>query len=122
MKFTKIIYWVSTSIIVLTQGVATAIFFNNPESKAGFQQLGYPEYFRVMLSVFKIIGAIVLIIPFFKSRYKEWAYVGFAIDFIAAAVSIWATAGFGPHVLFAVAFIGILVASYISYHKINQSL
>ena len=122
MKTTKIIYWVTTIIIVFTQGVGTAITFNSEESKLGFQQLGYPEYFRVMLSVFKIVGALVLIIPFFKGRYKEWAYAGFAIDFIAAGVSIWATAGFGPHVLFAVAFMGILVASYISYHKINQPL
>lgn len=122
MKSTKIIYWVTTIILVLTQGVATAIMFNNPESVAGFKALGYPEYFRVMLSIFKILGAIVLIVPLFKGKLREWAYAGFGIDFIAAAVSIWATTGFGPHVLFAVAFMGILVASYISYNKLQTKL
>ena len=120
MKSTKIIYWVTTSIIFLTQGIGTALAFNSPESSEGIKQLGYPEYFRIMLSIFKILGAFVLIIPFFKGRYKEWAYAGFGIDFIAAVVSIWATTGFGPHVLFAIAFMGILIASYVSYHKLQQ--
>ncbi len=120
MKITKIIYWVTTSILFLTQGVGTAFAINNPESIAGIKQLGYPEYFRIMLSIFKIIGALVLILPIFKGRYKEWAYAGFGIDFIAAAVSIWATAGFGSHVLFAVAFMGILVASYIANQKLQS--
>lgn len=94
--------------------------FNHPDSAKGFKELGYPEYFRVMLSIFKIVGALVLIVPYFKGRYKEWAYAGFGIDFIAAAVSIWATSSSVPHVLFAVAFMGILVASYISYHKLQS--
>lgn len=120
MKSTKIIYWVTTGIIFLTQGIGTAFAFNSPESSEGIKQLGYPEYFRIMLSIFKIVGALVLIIPFFKGRYKEWAYAGFSIDFLAAAVSIWATTGFGPHVLFAIAFMGILIASYVSYQKLQQ--
>lgn len=120
MKSTKIIYWVTTFILFITQGLMTALMFNAPESAEGFKQLGYPEYFRVMLSIFKIVGALVLIVPYFKGRYKEWAYAGFGIDFIAAAVSIWATTGFGPHVLFAVAFIGILVASYVSNQKLQS--
>ena len=121
MKTKSIIFWVSTAILFLTQGVGTAIMLNNPESAAGFKQLGYPEYFRIMLSIFKIAGSIVLIIPIFKGKLREWAYAGFGFDFIAAAVSIWATAGFGPHVLFAFAFMGILIASYISNQKINST-
>ncbi|MDI9366139.1 MAG: DoxX family protein [Flavobacterium sp.] len=119
MKSTKIIYWVTTFILFITQGLITALMFNNAESAAGFKQLGYPEYFRVMNSIFKIVGALVLIVPYFKGRYKEWAYAGFGIDFIAATVSIWVTMGFGPDVLLVVAFMGILVVSYISYNKLQ---
>jgi hypothetical protein len=122
MKSTKIIYWVTTFIIFITQGLLTALMFNNTDSIEGFKKLGYPEYFRVMLTIFKILGALVLVVPYFKGRYKEWAYAGFGIDFIAAAVSIWATTGFGPNVLFAVAFMGILIASYISHNKLQTKL
>ena len=122
MKTTKIIFWATTSILFLTQGLMTAVMFKSPESVAGFKALGYPEYFRVMLSTFKILGAIVLIVPIFKGKLREWTYAGFGIDFIAAAVSIWATTGFGPHVITAFAFMGILVASYISNQKLQSKL
>jgi len=33
--------------------------------------------------MFKIPGAIVLILTAIKSRFKEWAYVGFGINLFA---------------------------------------
>lgn len=121
MKSTKIIFWVTTSIIVLMQGVACALTFNDANAIAMFKQMGYPEHFRILLSIFKIAGSIVLIVPTFKGKLREWAYAGFGIDFIAAAVALWATAGkFTPDVLFPVAFMGILVASYMSYNKLQS--
>jgi hypothetical protein len=123
MKSTKIIYWVTTIIIVLMAGVASALTFNDANAIAMFKKMGYPEYFRIMLSIFKIVGSIVLIVPTFKGKVREWAYAGFGIDFIAAAVAIWATAGkFTPDVLFPVAFMGILTASYISNQKLQSKL
>jgi hypothetical protein len=53
----------------------------------GLRHLGYPAYFGPLLAVFKVTGALVLIIPAFKGRVKEWAYAGFGIVFISAAVS-----------------------------------
>ena len=118
MKKTKIIYWVTTSIIFLWEGLMTAMTFNAQIAKDGFQHLGYPEYFRVMLSLFCIIGSIVLIVPAIPGRLKEWAYVGFGINFISAAVSLWAVDGFGAQILFPLVLLGILAVSYVQYHKL----
>lgn len=40
-----------------------------------------------MLAIFKVCGAIVLIIPRISWRIKEWAYAGFALNLIAAMIS-----------------------------------
>jgi hypothetical protein len=32
-------------------------------AKEGIRHLGYPDYFGVMLTVFKVLGALALIIP-----------------------------------------------------------
>jgi hypothetical protein len=52
---------------------------------------------------------------------KEWAYAGFAFDFIFAGISLWAVDGITPMLLLPVAFLGILALSYQHYHKLNNS-
>jgi type II secretory pathway component PulF len=117
MKKTKIIYWTTTVIIFLMDGVMPALTSNTELARQGISHLGYPDYFRVMLTFFKVTGAMVLILPIFKARYKEWAYVGFAITFICASVSHWSVDGFGVNAIFPLVFIVILSVSYIFYHK-----
>jgi hypothetical protein len=90
-------------------------------AKEGIRHLGYPEYFGVLLTVFKILGSLALIIPKVPSRVKEWAYVGFGFDFISACVSHWVVDGFGGQTIFPLIVLGILVLSYTSYHKLNSS-
>ncbi len=119
MKTAKIIYWITTGLIFLFEGVMPAFTSNQPQAIEGIRHLGYPDYFRNMLTVFKVVGALVLILPFFKGRYKEWAYAGFGIDFIAAAVSIWAIDGLSGLVGIPVFAMVLLVASYVSYQKIT---
>jgi hypothetical protein len=119
MKTTKITYWTSTIIIFLFDGLLPALTSNTELARQGISHLGYPDYFRVMLTVFKIIGAIVLILPVVKSRFKEWAYVGYGINFICAAVSHWAVDGFGGQTVFPLVIFAILIVSYVSYNKIK---
>ncbi len=59
-------------------------YFTIETATEGFKHLGFPDYFRVELAIAKLIGAIVLTLPFFKERVKEWAYAGFSITFISA--------------------------------------
>jgi hypothetical protein len=54
-------------------------------------------------------------------RVKEWAYAGFAIDFIAAFVSIWVVDGLMLLTFFPLVILGILAVSYIYYHKLNDN-
>jgi hypothetical protein len=120
MKTTKITYWTSTILIFLLDGLMPALTSNSELARQGINHLGYPDYFRVMLTIFKIIGAIVLVLPVIKARFKEWAYVGFAINFICATASHWVVDGFGGQTIFPLVIFAILIASYLSYHKLNM--
>ncbi|MEO0572748.1 MAG: DoxX family protein [Bacteroidota bacterium] len=118
MKTQKILYWTSTGIIFLLFGVVTLMTSGTEMAIQAVIDLGYPVYFGRMLDVFKIIGAIVLILPIVPPRIKEWAYAGFGLDFTAAAISMWAVEGPSLHLLFPLSMFLILVISYRYYHKI----
>jgi hypothetical protein len=120
MKTKKITYWTTTIIIFLFDGLLPALTSNTELARQGISHLGYPDYFRVMLTVFKIIGAIVLVLPAIKGRIKEWAYAGYGINFICAATSHWLVDGFGGQTVFPLVILTILIVSYVSYHKIND--
>lgn len=102
------------------EGVMPALTSQTELAKEGIRHLGYPEYFGNALVVFKVVGTLLLIIPQVPSRVKEWAYAGFAFDFIFAAISLIAVDGLNVMILLPIVFIGILTASYVSYHKMNS--
>ena len=117
MKATKIIYWTTTALIFLFEGVLVALTSNSDLAIEGIRHLGYPAYFGPMLATFKVTGALVLIIPAFRVRVKEWAYAGFGIVFISAAVSHASVDGIGGQTVFPIVFFAILVTSYVTYQK-----
>ena len=121
MKTNKIIYWIATSLIFLLDGLMPALTFNTQLAKDGISHLGYPDYFRILLTVFKVTGALVLILPNFKGRIKEWAYAGFTFNFISAAVSHLVVDGFNGETVFPLVALVILAVSYIYYHKIHKA-
>jgi hypothetical protein len=121
MKSTKIIYWISTTLIFLFEGVMPLFFSRSKESVEGFTHLGYPLYFITVLTVFKVLGGLALIIPQVPARVKEWAYAGFAFDFICASASYIAVDGFGGLAIFPLIVLAILIVSYVCYHKINTA-
>lgn len=84
----------------------------------GTQHLGLPMWFHWELSIGKFIGGLILILPFFPKRIKEWAYVAFGIDFISAFIAIIAVDGASGMWYSPVIFIIILIVSYISFHKL----
>lgn len=119
MKKDKIIFWTATIIIALFEGVMPALTSQTELAKEGIRHLGYPEYFGNALVIFKILGVLVLVIPQVPKRVKEWAYAGFAFDFIFAAISHGAVDGVNGQTFFPLVFLGILSVSYVYYHKIN---
>jgi hypothetical protein len=119
MKTIKIIYWTTTIIFFLFDGVMPALTSHTKMAVDSIRHLGYPDYFRVMLTVFKVTGALVLILPQIKGRFKEWAYAGFAITLIAATVSHLAVEGLTSILIVPVFAFAVLATSYITYHKLN---
>ena len=49
-------------------------------------RLGYPPHFSTLLGVWKVLGAVALVVPGYP-LVKEWAYAGFLIDFSGAMVA-----------------------------------
>ncbi|MET0241997.1 MAG: DoxX family protein [Flavitalea sp.] len=119
MKKDKIIYWIATIIIALFEGLMPALTSQTELAKEGIRHLGYPEYFGNALVVFKVLGVLVLIIPQFPKRVKEWAYAGFGFDFIFATISHAAVDGINAQTFFPLLIFAILAVSYIYYHKLN---
>ena len=113
-------FWFSTIIIFLFEGVMPALTSQSEMSINGITHLGYPLYFVMLLTGFKILGSLALIIPQIPARVKEWAYAGFAIDFISAFVSIWVVDGFNIMLLPALIAMLILIVSYCSRLKLSE--
>lgn len=120
MKKNKIIFWTTTIIIFLFETVMPGLTFNTELAKSGISHLGFPAYFGSMLIIFKVLGGFALIIPTVPARIKEWAYAGFAFNFIAAFVAHAAVDGWNFQTFFPLIIFGILIASYISWHKLKQ--
>jgi hypothetical protein len=120
MKTTKIIYWVSTSIICLF--ALSAVQMNSEMAIEGSKHVLIPRYLSLEISIGQLIGLVLLIVPAIPKRFKEWAYVGFGIMYISALVAHIAVGDpFVPYGLMAVLFFGLLLASYISFHKLQAA-
>jgi uncharacterized membrane protein YphA (DoxX/SURF4 family) len=52
----------------------------------GMTHLGYPAYFCVILGVWKVLGAVAVLVPRFP-RLKEWAYAGAVFELTGASAS-----------------------------------
>jgi hypothetical protein len=120
MKTNKIVYWVCTTVIFLFDAVLPALTSHLPLAVDSIRHLGYPDYFRVQLTIFKVSGGVLLILPKVPARLKEWAYVGFGINFISASVAHAAVDGFGFDMIMPLIILAILAGSYVSYHRLND--
>jgi putative copper export protein len=121
MKKEKIIFWTTTLLIALFEGVMPLLTSQTKLAKEGISHLGYPEYFGNALVVFKVLGVLVLVVPQLPKRLKEWAYAGFAFDFIFATISHGAVDGIHGQTFFPLVVLGILSVSYVYYHKLNST-
>src|SRR5258707_2305811 len=87
MKKDKVIYWTTTGIVVGVMLLSGLNFAFNPAMKGAFAHLGLPNWFRVELTVAKLLGSLALLIPVVPHRIKEFAYAGFAITLISASIA-----------------------------------
>ena len=118
LKRNRIIYWVITLILMVpgAGGGIVEVFTNGPEPIVKIMlQLGYPLYLMKILGFAKVLGGIAILtgkIP----KLKEWAYAGFAFDFLGATAS-HILAGDSSNAVFPLLFFIALMSSYLLWYK-----
>lgn len=86
-KVRIIAYWVITafaSIVILNGGINNALL--RPPYITGLRNMGYPDFFAVVIGIWKVLGVIALLVPGFV-LLKEWAYAGFFFLLSGAIIS-----------------------------------
>lgn len=87
-KVIRVGIWVSTGLFSVMFAVSGVMFILGPaEVVATFRHLGYPDYFRQLLGIAKLLGVAALVLPPPSPTLREWAYAGFTFTCIAAATS-----------------------------------
>lgn len=117
-KAKNIVYWTTTVLIAFFIGSGGAAQLARvPGTVDGFVRiLGYPLYFVTILGVWKVLGAIAILVPRFP-RLKEWAYAGIFFDLTGAAASSAAVGGssggvYAFHILAPLVLAVVLAASW----------
>src|SRR5438477_8690642 len=117
----KAIYWTATGLVCAVM-VFSAINFNLEHPlgpmKGAFKHLGFPDYFRIELTVAKALGVLALVMPGIPSKVREFAYAGFTITLISASIAHFSS---GDPILFVIdplLFLGALVTSYVYFNRL----
>ncbi|MBS1772062.1 MAG: DoxX family protein [Bacteroidetes bacterium] len=89
-KRNKVIYWIATiwlSLGMVATGVAQVLKIKEGQGALDMLiHLGYPAYLLTILGVWKILGAVAVLIPKFP-LLKEWVYAGFIFVMTGAVFS-----------------------------------
>ncbi|MEV4890376.1 DoxX family protein [Nonomuraea sp. NPDC055795] len=97
-KTRRIVYWVSTLVLasgLVGSGVQQILRIEGREALAppyawGIVELGYPVYILTVLGVWKLLGALAILLPKYP-LLKEWAYAGMFFLFTGGMFSHIAT-------------------------------
>jgi hypothetical protein len=94
LKTKTVLYWATTSFIALETFLGGVVdlthgrtgIVSGPLVTDVVTSLGYPVYILAILAVFKIPGAVTIVVPGFL-RLKEWAYAGIVFELSGAVAS-----------------------------------
>lgn len=114
----KVIYWSVTALLMVpgAGGGLVELFTGGPASVARtLVSLGYPLYIMKILGLAKVLGGIAILTGR-SPRLKEWAYAGFAFDFLGATAS-HLLAGDAAHASFPFVFLLVHMTSYLLWYK-----
>jgi hypothetical protein len=119
-KTRVLVYWALTALLCLQMLFTAYAQMRLPQVAEAFTHLGFPGYFRVELSLAKLVGVVLLLAPV-PARLKEWAYAGFAID-LGSAVIAHLSVGDGPEAWGWALATGMLWgASYLSWRRLQAT-
>jgi DoxX-like family len=118
-RITAAAFWLVTALFCLQMGFTAYAQLRLPQVAEAFAHLGFPAYFRIELSLAKLLGLALLLAPV-PPRLKEWVYAGFAIDLGSALIAHLAV-GDGPEAWgWAVATGGLWGLSYLLWRRLGQ--
>ncbi|RED55943.1 DoxX family protein [Cohnella lupini] len=119
-----IAYWVATALlafVVGSGGIGDITYqWGTLETE---EILGYPSYFMTVIGIWKVLGAIAILVPGFP-RIKEWAYAGIFFEMTGAAASHAFAEDYGAyayHILTTIGFAALTIVSWASRPK-NRKL
>ena len=113
------IYWIITALFCLQMSFTAYAQLRLPQVAAAFTHFGFPAYFRVELSLAKLLGVALLLAPA-PARLKEWAYAGFAND-LGSALNAHFAVGDGPQARSWPAITSVLWAlSYVFWRRLQS--
>lgn len=120
MKTHNILFWSSTGVFFLFESVMPALTSHTDLAKEGIRHLGFPDYFVILLVLFKVLGGLTLILPFAPNRLKEWAYAGFTFNLLSACAAHVIIDGPGILSFFPLIVLALLAVSYNSFHRLRS--
>ena len=73
---------------VAAEGVLGGVWdiFKSPMSAQSIAHLGYPRYVLIIIGVWKLLGAVAVLVPRLP-RLKEWAYAGMFFNYTGVIAS-----------------------------------
>lgn len=120
----RVTYWLSTGLVSAVM-VFSIINFNleHPVGprQASFAHLQLPDYFRIELTVAKILGVLALWFPGVPPKGRDFAYFGFGLTLVSASIAHFSS---GDPILFSIdplIFLGVLIVSYRSRRRLTAT-
>ena len=97
MNVKQIAYWATTVTVAgALAGGAVGELTGQSGTMETVTILGYPAYFLTIIGLWKIAGAVAILVPRVP-RLKEWAYAGIVFNMTGAFVSHAAVGDFGAY-------------------------
>lgn len=116
----KTTYWITTvifALMALMDGIGGVT-----RQQAGIDvmnHLGYPVYFLSIVGVAKLLGAAAILQTRFRA-IKEWAYAGFAFNFIGGFASRAYMGDPTFEVIFPIIMLAVMFVPYYFWKKYEQ--
>lgn len=119
-KTARILYWSFTlpfALFMTFGGISEVI--HHPSGQEIMRHLGYPEHVLTVLGIGKLLGAVALVQPWFRT-VKEWAYAGFTFNLLGACVARYAAQDGFWLVASPLLFLGFMLVSYALWRLVAQ--
>ncbi|MBS4172962.1 DoxX family protein [Bacillus sp. FJAT-49736] len=111
-----IAYWIVTSLLVfaiMLSGIGQLMHYGGNVELV--TNIGYPLYILTILGIWKMLGAIALVVPGFP-RLKEWVHAGIFFLMTGAALShVFANdyGNYGFNVILPLSYAALNIASWV---------